>query len=359
MKLTRKYLLPSAARPDPNTLRDLEANAIYSLMNRFDNAHHSGAGSPLLPPFCGGSLSAYRDSTSTDIQQANDYHHQEVSTLVDELLAICPPVTIAASTATMTMEDKEKQRQVMVVTPPTTPDRPRSDPFCPPSPPIDLSAAAAAAAAATANEKSPPRRTARLPKNHPSPRTKTTTTTTTTTTFASTSGGHYSSSLPTSLDPADESFAAILHAEADTARINPVHVAVRRDVLAIRRTKSGKVFFQCRCCRHLPLSQRAKLSVVSPQCVGNLYRSFVRFMMVHASSCEHLPAHVGALLRGGGKRGFSKARSGIKEYWASSALGMGLADGEDGMSIEYRPPISDRDGIDVAAVAVADLFPSA
>ena len=167
---------------------------------------------------------------------------------------------------------------------------------------------------------------------------------------ASTSGGHYSSSLPTSLDPADESFAAILHAEADTARINPVHVAVRRDVLAIRRTKSGKVFFQCRCSRHLPLSQRAKLSVVSPQCVGNLYRSFVRFMMVHASSCEHLPAHVCALVKGGGKkRGFSKARSGIKEYWASSALGMGLADGEDGMSIEYRPPLSDCDGVDVAA----------
>ena len=101
MKLTRKYLL----------LQDLEANAIYSLMNRFDNTHcHLGAGSPLLPPFCGGSLSAYRDSTN--IHQMHDYH--QVSTLVDNLLAICPPVTIAASTATMTMESKEKLRQVMV-----------------------------------------------------------------------------------------------------------------------------------------------------------------------------------------------------------------------------------------------------
>ena len=140
---------------------------------------------------------------------------------------------------------------------------------------------------------------------------------------------------------------------------NPVHVAVRRDVLMVRRTTSGKVFFQCRCCRHLPLSQRAKLSVVSPQCVDNLYRSFMRFMMIHASSCEHLPAHVCALVKGGGKRGFSKARSGIKEYWASSALEMGLVDGEDGMSIEYRPPLPDRDDVNVAAVAVADLHSSA
>lgn len=283
MKLTRKYLL----------LQDLEANAIYSLMNRFDNTHcHLGAGSPLLPPFCGGSLSAYRDSTN--IHQMHDYH--QVSTLVDDLLAICPPVTIAASTATMTMESKEKLRQVMVVSPPTTPDRPA----------------------------------------------------------ASTSGRYYSSSLPTSLDPADESFAAILHVEADIVRINPVHVAVRRDVLVVHRTKSGKVFFQCRCCRHLPLSQRAKLSVVSPQCVNNLYRSFVRFMMVHAQGCEHLPAHVRALVKGGGKGGFVKARSGIKKYWASSALEMGLVDGEDGMSIEYRPPLPDCNDVNVAAVAVTD-----
>ena len=77
--------------------------------------------------------------------------------------------------------------------------------------------------------------------------------------------------------------------------------------------------------------------------------------MVHAQGCAHLPAHVGALVKGGGKGGFAKARSGIKEYWALSALEVGLVVGEDGMSIEYRPPLSDRDNVNVAAVAVADL----
>ena len=339
MERTRNLLPKASSSPDPKTLRDLEANAIYSLMNRFE-FEKAGEGSPLLPPFCGGSLSSYHQD-SMDVQHTKDYH--EVHTLVDNLLAICPPITIAASTATTTIENKEKLRQVMVVTPPATPDRPMPVPFGPPCPDIELSPAAT-----MTNEKKPPRRAARLPKKHPWPKKS-----------VSTGGKYYSSSLPTSLDPADESFAAILHAEADILRINPVHVAVRRDVLVVRRTKSGKVFFQCRCCRHLPLSQRTKLSVVSPQGVDNLYRSFVRFMMVHAPRCAHIPAHVGVLMKGGGKRGFAKARSGIKEYWASSALEMGLVDGEDGMSIQYRPLLPNRDDFNVAAVAVTDLRPSA
>ena len=99
--------------------------------------------------------------------------------------------------------------------------------------------------------------------------------------------------LPNSADPADPCFLLSLHSPTrDAGRINPVHVAVRRDVLEVRRTMSGKIFFQCGCCKHLPRNERARLSTFAPRNVGTIYRSFTRFMMEHVSVCEHIPEDI-------------------------------------------------------------------
>ena len=128
--------------------------------------------------------------------------------------------------------------------------------------------------------------------------------------------------LPTASDPMDPSFLASLYSESDVGKINPVHEVIRRDVLEVRHTISGRVFFQCGCCKHLPRKDRANLSTIAPRSVNGIYRSFVRFMMEHVSACEHIPAHMKQM------RAKSSRDIGMrpKEYWIASAHKLGLRD---------------------------------
>ena len=162
--------------------------------------------------------------------------------------------------------------------------------------------------------------------------------------------------LPTADDPMDETFVMSLDSIRDNGRINPVHIIVRRHVFEVRRTvNTGRVFFQCACCKHRPRSERAKLSTLAPQGVHSVYRAFVRFMMQHVSECTDIPMEIKNLdakskkvpnYGGGGGGGGGAARnsrmrtavggSGIKDYWEMSARRMGLMDGSDGKSIVFH-----------------------
>ena len=136
--------------------------------------------------------------------------------------------------------------------------------------------------------------------------------------------------VPTASDPADESFFTSLYSGSDVGKINPVHEVIRRDVLEVRRTISGRVFFQCACCKHLPRSDRAKLSSFSPQKVKTIYRSFVRFMMDHVSACEHIPDHIKDL---DAKSSRNNKVTKVNEYWITSARKLGLKDTGKSISI--------------------------
>jgi hypothetical protein len=160
--------------------------------------------------------------------------------------------------------------------------------------------------------------------------------------------------LPTADDPIDETFLMSLDSGFDNGRVNPVHVIVRRHIFEVRRTaNTGRIFFQCACCKHRPRSERAKLSTVAPQSVNTIYRSFVRFMMQHVSACHDIPYDIRSLDARArkvansisssnnnsnflGRSGGSGSSVGIKKYWALSAKRMGLLDGPDGKSIVYR-----------------------
>lgn len=147
--------------------------------------------------------------------------------------------------------------------------------------------------------------------------------------------GASSCSLPTADDPIDESHIATLYSPRDEGRINPAHCVIRRQVLEVRRTHSGRVLFQCACCKHLPRNQRAKLSTLAPQSVDNLYRAMVRFMMNHVKACPYVPEEIKGLSP---KDSRVVTQRGTKKYWVKSAKRMGLRDGEDGKSIVFCEP---------------------
>ena len=133
----------------------------------------------------------------------------------------------------------------------------------------------------------------------------------------------------------DESFCMKLYSKRDEGRINSAHIVICREVLEVRRTVTGKIFFQCAHCKHLPRGERARLSHLAPQNVGNLYRAVVRFIINHVSACEHIPAHVKALSPKSSK---VLAERRTKEYWVKNANTRGLTNGEDGKSIIYCRP---------------------
>jgi hypothetical protein len=144
-------------------------------------------------------------------------------------------------------------------------------------------------------------------------------------------------SSPFKNDPVDETFLETLHDPLlDARRINPVHMIVRDDVLEVRRTTSGKVFFQCKYCKHLPPQERANQSTISPQSIGRLYRANVRFLMTHVPNCGYIPARVKAHSP---KQAKLANFSGGKQYWEESARERGLHDDLDRKCIVYCPPI--------------------
>jgi len=138
-------------------------------------------------------------------------------------------------------------------------------------------------------------------------------------------------------DPLDESFTLSLHSPEDKTEVNPLHNAIRRDVWEVRRTMSGKIYFQCGCCKHLPRNKREQLAIVAPQNVETIYRAFIRFMGKHIKKCKHLPKHVAKLLGEDQKRKDGGIWRGTKAYWAESASRRGLVDSEDGKSILFCP----------------------
>jgi hypothetical protein len=150
-------------------------------------------------------------------------------------------------------------------------------------------------------------------------------------------------SSPFKNDPADETFLETLHDPLlDAGRINPVHMIVRDDVLEVRRTASGKVFFQCKYCKHLPLQERANQSTISPQSIGRLYRANVRFLMTHVPNCGYIPARVKVHSP---KQAKLANFSGGKQYWEESARERGLRDDLDRKCIVYCPIIHDIETI--------------
>jgi len=52
--------------------------------------------------------------------------------------------------------------------------------------------------------------------------------------------------FPTVNDPEDTSFEKTLHFDDDTGKINSAHVHIRREVLEVKRSMLGRVYFQCK-----------------------------------------------------------------------------------------------------------------
>ena len=52
--------------------------------------------------------------------------------------------------------------------------------------------------------------------------------------------------FPTINDPEDTSFEKTLHSDDDKGKINSAHVHIRREVLEVKRSMSGRVYFQCK-----------------------------------------------------------------------------------------------------------------
>mmetsp|Transcript_38873 Transcript_38873/g.81331 ORF Transcript_38873/g.81331 Transcript_38873/m.81331 type:complete len:269 (-) Transcript_38873:379-1185(-) len=140
--------------------------------------------------------------------------------------------------------------------------------------------------------------------------------------------------LPTANNPIDESFCMNLYSPDDEGNINPFHIEIRKNVLEVRRTKAGEIFFQCACCKHLlrEVGARAKQSVLAPQRLENLYHAFIRFMMDHVPACKHIPQEIKDL----NPRATQNLRS--KKYWVASAIKKGLRNGGDGKGIIYQEP---------------------
>ena len=139
--------------------------------------------------------------------------------------------------------------------------------------------------------------------------------------------------LPNRNDPMDESFSMRLYTVGEEGYINPTHTAIRKEVMEISRTRSGEIYFQCGCCKHLPHADRAKQSSIAPQNLSGLYRGFVRFMMYHIPACGHIPASIKDLKPPKDTKDV-KAR-GITKHWVNSAQMKGLTDGGEGRGIIY------------------------
>lgn len=154
-------------------------------------------------------------------------------------------------------------------------------------------------------------------------------------------------SLPTRDDPEDELFLASLHSKKDKGHINDAHIEIRRHVLEVHRTISGRVYFQCGCCAHINRKERTRCSTIAPQSVDSLYRGFVRFMMIHVPACEHIPEEFKKM------NPKKKITKGSKQYWVECANAMGFRDGNDGEGIVYCcPPVSAASLAPTTAVTV-------
>ena len=152
-----------------------------------------------------------------------------------------------------------------------------------------------------------------------------------------------SSRIPTRSDPRDEAFSFDLFAPLDSADaeeieegINPVHRLICAEILEGRRTKSGRVYFQCRCCEHLPVEERVKFSTMAPQSVESVYRSVNRWSMSHFRECPHIPAEMKARTPMQAKAVNKSGGAKVKDLWRKQIASLGLEDAEGGGAIVCR-----------------------
>ena len=125
-----------------------------------------------------------------------------------------------------------------------------------------------------------------MPKHRPTKKARTSSTST---------KAKKSSVLPTDHDPEDTSFCMSLYSQEDEGNVNPVHNKIRKEVIQIKRTESGRVYFQCGSCSHLPRSDRVKISTIAPTSVACIYRAFGRFIKHHVPDCPHIPKRLKVL----------------------------------------------------------------
>mmetsp|Transcript_33477 Transcript_33477/g.61626 ORF Transcript_33477/g.61626 Transcript_33477/m.61626 type:complete len:116 (+) Transcript_33477:206-553(+) len=114
----------------------------------------------------------------------------------------------------------------------------------------------------------------------------------------------------------DEFFFMRLYSMGEEGRINPIHTVLRRDVIEIRRTNTGSIFFQCAYCNHLSCGNLAEQSTFAPQRIRGVYRAVMRFMKYHVPACEHIPQEIKDLSPTATR---DVKACDTKEYWAKSA----------------------------------------
>ena len=137
-------------------------------------------------------------------------------------------------------------------------------------------------------------------------------------------------------DPADAAFRATLYAPGDEGALNPGHVLLRRKLLEVGKTHAGRVFFQCRGCRHLPREDRVDHSVISPRSLKTLYNRAGSFMTDHVRRCPFISREDKAVCARATKHKF---KDGTKAHWKKSAKALGLRDRADGKYIIYCKPL--------------------
>ena len=98
----------------------------------------------------------------------------------------------------------------------------------------------------------------------------------------------YDCPLPTEQDPLDPHFRMTLAAADDVLHIDHAHVVLRRDVLEVRRCASGRAFYQCRHCNHLPRTGRPAMSAVAPRHMGEAYRAAACVAAHHVHSNQNV-----------------------------------------------------------------------
>jgi len=154
-----------------------------------------------------------------------------------------------------------------------------------------------------------------------------------------------------SLTGHEESF--VLHRPQDDDDINELHAIVRRDIwegFVVECTEcdpvarqagrlsryEGTVGFRCRFCKDVAASDRAEKSAVYPRELERIYHANIRFQRDHIPKCRHIPPDL--------KRRYTALKSnmnsmsrGRKKYWVTSALALGLRDGEGGIVLSQEP----------------------
>eukprot|EP00957_Ditylum_brightwellii_P187831 14301606-Ditylum_brightwellii.AAC.2 len=100
--------------------------------------------------------------------------------------------------------------------------------------------------------------------------------------------------------------------------------------LGSKKVKLGQVGIRCRFCAHSPARRRVRRSSTFPSSLSRIYQSLTMMLRDHFLNCSYMPkeekeAYI--MLRSNTSQGIV----GSKDYWVSSAKGLGLIDTPDGI----------------------------